>query len=74
MHTILAVVTFVAVWAFITAHQLAVYYALAVMIGQLPTPDQESGKFYRWFFGVSQFVAANWVRAKIGVQGGGKTP
>ena len=70
MHTILAVITALAIWAFIKAHELAFYYATCVIVGQLPMPDQTSGKFYRWFFGVAQWYAANWARGKVGIGGG----
>lgn len=75
MHTVLAAIATVAIWAFLIAHKLLIYYALSVMIGELPMPDATSGKFYRWFFGVANAFAANLRRGTIGVRklGRGKT-
>jgi hypothetical protein len=51
-------------WFFVIHYQLEIYFVLAVMIEQLPPPDDKSGKFYRWFYGVIQILAANFRRAK----------
>jgi len=54
---------------FIILYQLPIYYAVSVMIDQLPKPSGKNA-FYVWFFGVSQVVAANLVRSKLGFSGG----
>lgn len=61
--------TLTTVWQFILAHQLASFWVLAVLVDQLPAATAESNGFYRWFFGVTQVLAANLVRGKRGVQG-----
>jgi len=60
--------TLITTWS--TAHSLLVYYFVSVAIDQLPMPDAKSGKFYTWFFGVAQWIAANWNRGKLGVKNG----
>ena len=59
MHILLAVISATALWAWAVAHQLAIYYVLAVMIERLPPPDASSGKFYAYFYSVLQAFAAN---------------
>jgi hypothetical protein len=41
---------------------LAVYHFSCVAVDKLPMPDNTSGKFYRWFFGVANVYAANYSR------------
>jgi hypothetical protein len=36
-------------------------------------PDASSSKFYRWFFGFGNWLAANITRGKVGLSGG-QTP
>ena len=55
-------VTLAAIWAWIVAHDLAIYYVVAVLIEQLPTPAQGGSKFYAYFYNVVQALAANWKR------------
>lgn len=55
------------IWQFIVAHQLITAYIVAVLIDNMPPPA--TNPFYRWFFGVTQVLAANLTRAKMGVQG-----
>jgi hypothetical protein len=67
--------TFLAIYSYIASHQLFFYYAFAVAVDQLPMPTPTSNGLYKWFFGVIQVFAANWIRGKMGTQGGanGKT-
>jgi hypothetical protein len=58
------------IYSFIAAHQLFFYYIFAVAVDQLPMPTLTSSGFYKWFFGVIQVFAANWIRGKIGTKGG----
>jgi hypothetical protein len=55
------------VWQWIVAHQttvtLVAYYIFAAFVGALPMPDNESGKFYRFFFAFINAIAANISRA-----------
>jgi hypothetical protein len=62
MHFIIATLTFAAVWAWAVAHDLAIYYVVAVLIEQLPTPATNGNKFYAYFYNVIQVLAANWKR------------
>jgi len=52
---------------FIQAHPttstLVAYYIVSGAIGSLPMPDQQSSKFYRWFFQFSNTLASNITRA-----------
>ena len=66
MTTLLALITFAALWAWAAAHQIVLYYILSVAIDQLPKPSGNNA-FYAWFFGFIQVIAANWNRAKMGV-------
>jgi hypothetical protein len=59
-----------AVWTWMVAHQIVIYYFASVAIDQLPAPGPNSNGFYKWFFGVAQVAAANWNRGKRGVTGG----
>jgi hypothetical protein len=55
------------IWLWIVAHQLEVYYVLAVLIEQLPPPTATSNAVYRYVYGVIQILAANWRRSKDAV-------
>lgn len=59
--------TLTIIWQFILAHQLITAYVVAVAIDNLPAPG--GNPFYKWFFGVTQVLAANLTRAKLGIQG-----
>lgn len=67
MATLLAVITFAALWAWTLAHQVAIAWVFAVLIERLPPPDQASGKVYTYVYGVLQFVAANTRRSQDAV-------
>ena len=69
MNMLLATITMAGVWAWTVAHQLIIGWIVAVMIDQLPAPAQNGNAFYRWFFGVVQYLAANLTRGTKGVQG-----
>ena len=58
------------IWSYIVSHQLIFYYLFAVAIDQLPMPTSTSSGFYKWFFGVMQVSAANWIRGRLGTKGG----
>lgn len=69
-HFLFGVLMFIAwsvVWTFTVAHQLIICWLIAVMIDRLPAPQNPYG-FYAWFFGVTQVLAANLTRGKMGVQ------
>jgi hypothetical protein len=68
VHTFMAAVTFAIFWAWVVAHQLVLYYIFAVLIEQMPPPDETSGKFYKWFYAVVQVFAANLRRTKDAAQ------
>jgi hypothetical protein len=68
VHTLIAAITFAILWAWVVAHQLALYYIFAVLIEQMPPPDETSGKFYKWFYAVVQVFAANLRRTKDAAQ------
>jgi len=67
MHYLLTVILAVGVWAWITAHQLIVYYVFSVLIEQLPPATPQSSPFYRYAYSVIQLLAANWRRSKDAV-------
>ena len=67
MNTLLAVLTLAAVWAWVVAHQVAVYFVLSVLIERLPPPDATSSKFYAYFYSVVQVLAANTKRSQDAV-------
>lgn len=67
MHILIATASLAAAWAWLVAHQLVFGWVLAVLIEQLPPPDATSGKFYAYFYGVVQIVAANIRRTKDAV-------
>ena len=69
MEHFLAFIWYAAVWSFIVTYQVFIYHFLCVAIDKMPAPDAQSGKFYRWFFGVMQYAAANYTRGNLGVQG-----
>ena len=56
-----------AIWAFLVAHQLIVFYVLAVLIEQLPPPDEKSSALYKYVYSVAQIFAGNWRRTKDAV-------
>lgn len=68
IHWMLAAITFSMLWVWAVAHQLIIGWIGAVMIDQMPAPQKAYG-FYAWFFGVTQVLAANLKRSKLGVQG-----
>ncbi len=51
-------------WHFWTL--VAGYWFLTASIGALPMPDNNSSKFYAWFFKMSNTFAANISRAAAG--------
>lgn len=56
------------VWAWIVAHQLGLYFILAVLIEQLPPPVQTTNALYRYFYSVVQVLAANFKRSSDAVK------
>ena len=68
MALLLSFIQEVTLWAFVVAHQLAVYYVACVLVEQLPPPDATSGKFYKYVYSVTQVFAANWRRTKDAVK------
>jgi hypothetical protein len=64
MNYLFAVLTMSAAWMWLVAHQLVIGWVVAVLLEQMPEPGPTSGGFYRYFYGVVQFIAANWKRTK----------
>jgi hypothetical protein len=64
MYYLFAVLSLAAVWAWAVAHQLIIGWVVAVLLEQMPEPGTTSSAFYRYFYGVVQFIAANWKRTK----------
>jgi len=58
----------------LTTAGLAIYHGVCVAIDTLPMPDSSSGKFYRWFFGIANVVAANYSRTKASTGAAGQQP
>jgi hypothetical protein len=64
MSYLLATITVAIAWAWVVGHQLVIGWMGAVLIEQMPEPDHTSGKLYRYFYGVVQFIGANLKRMK----------
>lgn len=68
MTRFMTIVVAVSLWAWLVAHQVAIYYAVSVLIEQLPPPVPTTGPVYRYIYGVFQLIAANWRRTKDAVK------
>jgi hypothetical protein len=51
-------------WQFVLRHRLEEFFVFSVLIEQLPPPDNTSGKFYVYAYGVVQALSANFRRTK----------
>lgn len=67
MHYLIAMITAAAVWAYAVKYQLVLGYFGAVLIEQMPPPDQTSSKFYKYVYAVTQIFGANLRRFKDAV-------
>ena len=56
-----------AIWTWITAHSLSIFFVIAVAVEQLPPPTAQTGGFYRWLYATLQFLVANWRRSRDAV-------
>ena len=67
LHVLLTVITAAVLWAWAVKYQLVLAYIGAVLIEQMPPPDQSTGKFYKYSYSVLQIFAANLRRTKDAV-------
>jgi hypothetical protein len=67
MHTLIAVITAAAAWAWIVANKLTIYYFYSAAVERMPPPDVTSGKAYTWVYSFLQVTAANTRRTQDAV-------
>jgi len=67
MHTLLAVISAAAAWAWVVANKLTIYYFYSAAVERMPPPDATSGKIYVWAYSFLQVTAANTRRTQDAV-------